>query len=596
MWQNRRTIALNLTSVSFENFRSFKDKTEIPLTRITYLIGPNGAGKSNVFKGIDMMKNIITRDKLDFKKEDHFDQNLDAPAYLSFTAMLPADVRSTLLEKETTHDRKDVDFNTTKMFQYVKYEVSSMQNAKYREQISLSDADGKFNVVCYLHLNGNSYQLGLRRLATVNSDIAHNRNFETQDTPLMSTSGLVQRFDRGLHTALVNIWSSLARVPNTKKSPPAVGAAEATSVSYDGNDLPNELRTLDNDRSKTRELEKRLKHISSDEIVGIAVPIRGSSHVTTVTEKGLENKVTWDMLSIGMQNMIIISYILYRADKNIIMIEEPEIHLHAKAQKNLLKHLRKMPHDKQLVLETHSPIFANITRDESVILLVRDNGVTGAVQVNASNCNLLRREMGITHADAVGNDHLCIVEGESEHIAIPEFAKTMGYETGLAQWTWSLGGCGNTKNIGTFLQYVKTEGRAIFLLLDKNSEARVHVDKLVGKKLLCDNQYHFLEGNFEDLFPHDMLIEHTRDLAKAEGVEFTMSAQDLDAATQDRSAADVLSEEWTKLTDQKYPKADMAGRLATMSEDEIPSKVADVVRLVMDGLGIPGPPQDGGSG
>ncbi len=596
MWQNRQPIALNLTSVSFENFRSFKDKTEIPLTRITYLIGPNGAGKSNVFKGIDMMKNIITKDNLDFRKEDHFDQNSDAPAYLSFIALLPADVRSALLEKATMHDHKDVDLNTTKIFQCVKYEVSFMRNTKYREQISLSDAGGEFHVVCYLHHNKDSYQLGVINPSNVNLDRMDKRNFVTQDAPLMSTSGLVQHFDHGLHTALVDIWSSLARVPNTKKSPPAASAAEATSVSYDGNNLPNELRTLDDDRSKIRELEILLKRISSNEIDRIAVPIRGSSHVTTVTEKGLENKVTWDMLSIGMQNMIIMSYILYRADKNIIMIEEPEIHLHAKAQKNLLKHLREMPRDKQLVLETHSPIFANITRDESVILLVRDNGVTGVVRVNASNCNLLKREMGITHADAVGNDHLCLVEGESEHIAIPEFAKTMGYETGLAQWTWSLGGCGNTKNIGTFLQYMKTEGRAIFLLLDKNSEARVHVDKLVGKNLLCKNQCHFLEGNFEDLFPHDMLIEYTRDLAKAEGVEFTMSAQDLDAATQDRSAADVLSEEWTKLTNQKYPKADMAGRLATLSEDEIPSKVADVVRLVMDGLGIPGPPQDGDSG
>ena len=586
---------MNLISISFENFRSFKDRVEIPPTYITYLIGPNGAGKSNVFKGIKTMAEIITSKYQELKDEDCFDQNLDAITHLSFTAELSLDERYALLKKTDMYDREDLDIGPDMIFQYVKYEISFKKKIKDREQISLSDRDGEFHVVHYLHSH-NPYQLGSLDLAGINLHRMDGQNFETRDTQLMNTKDLMQGFDPELYNAMVKIWSSLAYVPNTRQAPSATNAAETTSVSDDGRDLPNELRTLDNDRNETKKLEALIKDLSSNEIIEIAVQLRQQSHVITVAVRGLEKKVEWDRLSSGEQNMIILAYILYRTDKTVIMTEEPEIHLHSKAQKKLLEIMRKIPHDRHILIETHSPIFASVTDDESVVLLTRDNGASGAVRVDASNCNLLRTEMGISHTDAVANDRLCFVEGESEHIAIPAFARTMGYEMGLAPWTWSLGGQGNTKNIGVLLQYLSTPEKTMFLLLDAHSEAQTHVKDLLKKKLLREDQYHILNGNFEDLFPTGMLIEHTRKLAIEKGVNFTMTEQDLEAARQGCSVIEVLDKKWRELTQKKYPKADLAKSLTVLDRDEIPDEVTEVVQIVMEKFGMVGPSRDEGSG
>jgi len=49
-----------IKEVSFENFRSFKDRTSIKeLSKVNIFIGPNGAGKSNILLGLKYLQMLL---------------------------------------------------------------------------------------------------------------------------------------------------------------------------------------------------------------------------------------------------------------------------------------------------------------------------------------------------------------------------------------------------------------------------------------------------------------------------------------------------------------------------------------------------------
>ncbi len=574
---------MKLISVAFENFRSFKNRTEIPLTRITYLIGPNGSGKSSVFRGIEALSGIVTGNHT-FDQKNHFDRNSDGPARLSFTAEFSEDERSDMLNRARTDNYGNMDSEAKLTFRYVKYGVSFKQDVLHRKDLSLSDKDGKFHVFESYLRTGDSYKRCSRNIGRINSGNMNKQGFKTWPRTNANTANLLDVLGPKARDAIMHLWSSPALVPNTRQSPSAITVDEVHAVSYDCADLPNALRTLDNDRKKTRDLERLAGGISSDGIGQVNVQLRERKHVITAGIKGLEKPVDWDMLSSGEQSMIMLAYIRHSADAPIVMIEEPELHLHAKAQKELRRIMCERT-DNQMIVETHSPIFANASGDESVVMLVKNNGASSAAPVDASNCDLLRMEMGISYADALDSDRLCYVEGESEHIAIPAFARTMKYDMGFAPWTWNLGGYGNTKNIRVFLEYMNRSGRRVFLLLDRNSGARTLVDGLVRDDLIRKNQIHFLKRNFEDLFPSELLVDCTRRLARQKGVEFTATPQDLDAGRKGKSVVDALEDAWSDPR-SRYPKDELARCLADLAENEIPDGVKKVIRTVMDRLGV----------
>ena len=193
-----------------------------------------------------------------------------------------------------------------------------------------------------------------------------------------------------------------------------------------------------------------------------------------------------------------------------------------------------------VAIETHSPIFVNISDTEAVFLVTKNGGATNVVPMNMENLNQIRLEMGISYSDVFDGDFLCVVEGDSEQAAFPRFMKSLGYEPGMKMRFWNLGGYGNIRNVKSLLQYLKPSGREVFLLLDENGEARRHMDELVEEKLVEADRCHVLEKSFEDLFPSDVLIEQSRRLAEEMEVEFELSVDELEEMRKGRNVDKIL--------------------------------------------------------
>lgn len=570
--------------MSFENYKSFKDPVEIKLNRINYLIGPNGAGKSNVLAGIQTISNIIRGNAIP-PQEDCFDRLENAPIRFSVTIELDEDERRMLLKKVSRYSEGAVDFSTNKIFQYLKYSMSFTDGQETVKKIQLSDAHGELQIVQELSFVNGLWQMRSCHISGVDLENMRKLYLDTQNSNNIPQLKFLNTFDPDMAELVVS-WFYLNQTTNHREFQGRVEARRDEGVSPNGQNLPNQINTMYDERSQIQNFENKMRTLSSGEIVEVHTRMADKYNVLELRELGRTSATVYDEISDGHRQGLILQHFLHRYEKSIVVMEDPELHLHANAQKKLLKAIRESVGDSQVIIATHSPIFANVSGIESTFLLSKHDGGTVAVPIDSSNVNLIKTSMGISQADVFGSDYLCCVEGESEDIAIPAFARSLGYEVSLTQWTWNVKGFGNVKHIGPLIRYLEKSGKRIFILLDKNGEASKHVDYLVRKNTSMPIPHHFLEANFEDLFPSSTLVKHSRQLAQERGVEFELSAKDLEKRRQDESAIDVLQKEWKSHTDREYPKVCLAKRLASLKRDEIPEKVKDLIDKIMGELGV----------
>ena len=572
---------MQLTSVSFENFKSFKERAQLNLNRINYLIGPNGAGKSNVLAGINLIS-MMVKDGHYPGPDDCFDGMREAPTTISFTAKLSEDERRKMIEKTLGSGRTASP--GSKAFEFLKYEVSFLDNKKTRQKLLLSDGGGTLRLVQDM-AGGDAYQLVRCALGGMDLNAEYVLTQDAGQRSDMLVGDFLESFDRDMRYLVLDMF--LVRPMGERKEfPGSTPVGEDPDVSLDGENLPNQLLTLFNDRSQIQKFARKLRRLSSGEITEIDSQLKQQQAVIQLRERGRKTATAHSEISSGHHQQVVLHHILSRFREPIITIEEPELHLHAAVQKNLLDFIRSDLAGKQVIIATHSPIFVNVSDTESTFLLSKPAEGSVVTPVSPPDADLIRSGMGLSYADILHSDYLCCVEGKSEKIAIPALARELGYDAGLSSWVLDIGGYGNAKHLELLLEYLEMSGKKFFLLLDNHSKTWKHVNKLLRRGAFRKDRCHVLKGSFEDLFPSSVLVEYSRQLAQERGIAFELSEGELERRRQKGSATDILREEWRRQdSGREYPKADLAELLASAEPGDVPEAAA-AVRRIMEGLGV----------
>lgn len=144
--------------------------------------------------------------------------------------------------------------------------------------------------------------------------------------------------------------------------------------------------------------------------------------------------------SLGYNNLLYIASILAEltltADTDeslyrLLLIEEPEAHLHPQLQVRLLDHLEKVAthNNVQVIVTTHSTVLASSIKIDKIIHLTKHENPKATALAECGlapkNLDFLNRWLDITKSNLLFASGVILVEGIAEQMLIPELAKTI---------------------------------------------------------------------------------------------------------------------------------------------------------------------------
>jgi putative ATP-dependent endonuclease of OLD family len=151
----------------------------------------------------------------------------------------------------------------------------------------------------------------------------------------------------------------------------------------------------------------------------------------------------------------------------LLLIEEPEAHLHAQRQLRVMKFMQEQDKEKQIqiLVTTHSPNLASAIKLENIVI-IRDGRAyslaRGETQLDGGDYRFLERFLDVTKANLFFARGVMIVEGDAENILIPTLANIIGKDfTHHGVSIVNVGGVGLSRYARIFLRQHPIKGKEL---------------------------------------------------------------------------------------------------------------------------------------
>lgn len=190
-----------------------------------------------------------------------------------------------------------------------------------------------------------------------------------------------------------------------------------------------------------------------------------------------------------------------KSDTPVIIIEEPESHLHPEAINQLNAIIESLSENNQVIVTTHNPLF--VVRDNISSNIIIDNGTAKP----AKNLREVREVLGIKVSDnLVNSKYILVVEGDDDKEALKYILPKMSEKIGKAikQNLLTIHELGGASSLSYSLSLLKNMLCSYVVLLDDDDAGRKAFNKADKDNLIKAKDVTFTtcigmtEAEFED--------------------------------------------------------------------------------------------------
>lgn len=219
-------------------------------------------------------------------------------------------------------------------------------------------------------------------------------------------------------------------------------------------------------------------------------PIPINIKVDAVDERG--NKVSFRKKGDGTKRRVTMALVNYKLKEktsdevSIFLFDEPDTHLHVRAQRELMNTLLKYSEDKQIIITTHSPFIINFLKSTQIRLVkLRPDKTTKISSVKTDTTEGIDRllySLGIENVFLFFGRKLVIVEEETTERFIRKMYMKLFNRSLEGDFIKIIRASGNTevpKLAKVILDILRYPINKVFLVLDKDIESRKEEDPVL---------------------------------------------------------------------------------------------------------------------